>query len=243
MTPLTPINKPVYQACAHSHSKLSVGGGKVITGGSAYHPVGGPYDTSVWLDGAPRSDKRVYPWESGYAFSFPITDMSVPASLEDFKNLLTWVSGRLDTGDRVHVGCVGGHGRTGLFLSALVSLRMPEVKDPVTYVRENYCHKAVESAEQLWWLEKNFGFISEAQPSKTHRPKKYPSSLWSDKLKDPNPNTYGFDSYSTYGWGQRDMRPKSSGASRLTKEQTKTVSLADHDGVLIHPTKSKMNLW
>jgi hypothetical protein len=34
---------------------------------------------------------------------------------------------------------------------------LPEVKDPIVYVREHYCEKAVETAEQVAFLVEHFG--------------------------------------------------------------------------------------
>ena len=53
--------------------------------------------------------------------------------------------------------CIGGHGRTGTFFAALVAHMMPEVKDPIAYVRENYCNEAVETEEQIAFLIEHFG--------------------------------------------------------------------------------------
>lgn len=45
--------------------------------------------------------------------------------------------------------CMGGHGRTGVFAASLVAVMDPSIEDPIEYVRENYCQKAVESALQM----------------------------------------------------------------------------------------------
>lgn len=55
--------------------------------------------------------------------------------------------------------CVGGHGRTGTSLSIIAGLTILEKKKqcPVTYVRTNYCKKAVESEEQSEYITKITG--------------------------------------------------------------------------------------
>ena len=93
---------------------------------------------------------------------------------------------------RVHVGCIGGHGRTGLVLSALVA-QMTGMPDPISYVRKHYCTKAVESTEQVTFLTKHFGAAKvepskkvtnwAAQQSSTYRnrkvpPMQHPSRIW-----------------------------------------------------------------
>lgn len=50
-------------------------------------------------------------------------------------------------GDAVYVGCMGGIGRTGLFLGILTSVLNPKA-DPVAYVRKHYMGHAIETEEQ-----------------------------------------------------------------------------------------------
>ena len=54
-------------------------------------------------------------------------------------------------GDPVYVGCMGGRGRTGLFLAILA--KAFGVKNPVEYVRENYYEHAVETERQYQFVE------------------------------------------------------------------------------------------
>ena len=49
-------------------------------------------------------------------------------------------------GKRVWVGCMGGYGRTGLFLAVLA--KACGVPNPVEFVRENYHESAVETTRQ-----------------------------------------------------------------------------------------------
>ncbi len=129
-------------------------------------------DVFIALDGSGRKGKRSYPWNHGVDIYFKIRDMGVPESLEDFKKLISFTANEMKKGNSVYVGCIGGHGRTGLFLAALTKF-MTGDKDAVTTVRKNYCHKAVESTEQINWLHKHFGIkkVKETKPKL--------SSLWS----------------------------------------------------------------
>ncbi|MGH9047488.1 MAG: protein-tyrosine phosphatase family protein [Acidimicrobiales bacterium] len=70
---------------------------------------------------------------------------------EDEAHVLASITGLFDrarAGQRVEIGCLGGHGRTGTALACLVTLGglLPDAS--VAWVRENYCAKAVETAEQ-----------------------------------------------------------------------------------------------
>ena len=54
----------------------------------------------------------------------------------------------------VIVCCKGGHGRTGTCLSILAYFMLGDVDmNPVKFVRKNYCVKAVESANQIMYIE------------------------------------------------------------------------------------------
>jgi hypothetical protein len=82
---------------------------------------------------------------SDYDVVLPIQDFSVPTR----RDLLRVVDEVLDymlAGRAVYVGCMGGRGRTGLFLAALAKLW--GVRRPVQYVRGKYFSHAVETKEQ-----------------------------------------------------------------------------------------------
>lgn len=89
---------------------------------------------------------------------FPIKDMSIPDDINSFKSLLEWTINKLKEGFKIHVGCFLGIGRTGLFLSLLVK-EMLGIDDSITYIRNNYNNKAVETIEQENFLVNNFGIL------------------------------------------------------------------------------------
>ena len=78
-------------------------------------------------------------------------DFGVPDDLDAFRRALTDLLDRARKGERVEVGCLGGHGRTGTALACLAVLTGTPANDAVAWVRANYCYKAVEtdSQEQL----------------------------------------------------------------------------------------------
>lgn len=53
----------------------------------------------------------------------------------------------------VEVGCIGGHGRTGTVLACMAVLAGLEHDEAIKFVHENYCHHAIETKEQEWWVE------------------------------------------------------------------------------------------
>lgn len=147
-----------YGRCYESHPPLKLGGYEIY-GGSCLNPVVKDADVYVALEGSWKPKTSSYPWEPSpvVEFLFKIVDMSVPSSVTDFKALLKYLQEQLEAGKKVHVGCIGGHGRTGMVFSALASQMMPDLESPTEYVRKNYCHKAVESAHQVQWLHQHFG--------------------------------------------------------------------------------------
>lgn len=143
--------------CYETHQPLKLGDtGLEIHGGSCSYPVVKDADVYVGFDTSMKFTSRHWPWELGHEILFKIPDMGVPEDAEAFKKLLHWTIERLIEGHKVHAGCIGGHGRTGMFLAAMVSVLCDE-KDAVTYVRNHYCRKAVETETQIEFLWKHFG--------------------------------------------------------------------------------------
>lgn len=143
--------------CTHPALKLP-GLEAVIYGGSCIDPVVTDADVYIGFDGGMRRTSKAWPWTTGYEFLYKIEDMAAPKDAESFRKLVGWTIDQLKAGQKVHCGCIGGHGRTGTFLAALCA-ELGE-KDAITYVRDNYCHKAVESSTQVSFLAKNFGVKS-----------------------------------------------------------------------------------
>ena len=83
----------------------------------------------------------------------PIRDFQVPAPGQkgEVDATLKKAFEQLLFGKRVWVGCMGGWGRTGLFLALMA--KVAGVEDPVGYVRANYTTKAVETLEQLNYVK------------------------------------------------------------------------------------------
>jgi hypothetical protein len=147
-----------YVPCYEKHAPLHLGGG-VFAGGSCVKPLKG-FDIYVGLDyGMKRAE--VYPWskvnsQGPIEVYFPITDMSVPSDISNFKEMITWLQQQLVLGKRVHVGCLGGHGRTGMVLAALVRQVTDDLK-AAEWVRKEYCKHAIESVAQVNFLHTHFG--------------------------------------------------------------------------------------
>ncbi len=95
-------------------------------------------------------------------------DMKIPyLSKEWWTDLVKFLS--TFKGD-VAFFCMGGHGRTGTCLTILATLagRVPEGECPVAWIRAEYCEKAVESDEQLDYIEHITDEIIASGPSHTY---------------------------------------------------------------------------
>lgn len=168
-----------YKGCWESHPVYNIAVEGIeypIRGGSCTSTYPDDVDVFIGFDHGMRQGYRGFPWNEGTDIHYPIIDRSVPTSIKSFKQMLGWVSQRMLAGDRVFCGCIGGHGRTGLFLAALTKF-MNGDKDAITTVRKNYCTKAVESVSQVDWLVKHFG-INEVFGSDGFKPKVVTSGKW-----------------------------------------------------------------
>jgi len=143
--------------CYESHPVLKFGKGTLI-GGSASYPKYRA-DVYVSLQSGSTSGRQSDPWEADQKVRevfFAISDMAAPKDAERFKKLIDYVCNQLHEGKTVHVGCIGGHGRTGVVLSAVVA-QLKKEKNAIQWVRKHYCEKAVESREQVKFLMDHYG--------------------------------------------------------------------------------------
>lgn len=118
--------------------------------------IGGPFDNRPTVEGVDfgvcvRAERVP---NTGVDVHVAIADFDVPTQSPSAIEaaVLRTVTAAM-AGKTVFVGCMGGWGRTGLFL-ALVAKAMGEA-DPVAFVREKYTPHAVETHEQQDYV-KNF---------------------------------------------------------------------------------------
>ena len=152
--------------CYEHHPVLKLGKGKLY-GGAARSPKVKDADVYVVLQSGDMNGWQSDPWDKQTVTEvyYGIRDMEAPSNVARFKKLVTWVCTQLQDGKTVHIGCIGGHGRTGTVISAIVA-EMLEEKDAIQYVRKHYCKKAVESTTQVAFLMKHYG-VSKAEPTKS----------------------------------------------------------------------------
>jgi protein-tyrosine phosphatase len=135
--------------CYTTHPKFEIAPGAFMRGGSAAYPHKDA-EFFVALDRSYEHTAAFLPWNNNGVL-YPIINGRVPKQLDHFNRLLDWMSVHLAAGMTGHVGCIGGHGRTGLVFAALRH-RMTGDVNATQYVRDNYCEKVVETKEQVEWL-------------------------------------------------------------------------------------------
>jgi hypothetical protein len=227
--------------CYESHKPLPVGE-HVIYGGSASWPVVKDADIYISLQDGSTSGLISDPWDARHVIEIQhfINDGGVPKDPVRFGKMITWICNQLQKGKKVHVGCIGGHGRTGMVLSAVVAHATGE-KNATEYVRKHYCKKAVESEKQVKFLQEHFGVT----PVIGH--KQYASSS-TGTLYIPSK-----------GASKADRLPPLFGGEDKTPKVVQSAFLADYQGsvfnarvpehrggaaaLVLSPIRSKRNLW
>jgi hypothetical protein len=216
--------------CFETHPALKVGDHEVF-GGSCIDPIIKDADIYIGFDGGMRMTGASYPWNaSRVEVLFYIADGTAPAQADEFKKMVIWAAEQIKAGKKLHAGCIGGHGRTGTFLAALVT-HMTGIKDSITYVRENYCQKAVESSSQVDFLHKHYG-IKKVSGSKAHLYGGHSkSSSWSPTYSpSPSPDKKPSNGYQGSSGGVKPSPP--------TKPTEYSASSKQ-----IHPVESSKNIW
>ncbi len=155
-------------SCYTTHEPIEIGKGFLL-GAACGSPREG-YDIYIGLDWGMEFNHQKFPWELNgkddvIEVQYRITDGCAPKSPKQFKKMITWICSQLQDGKRVHVGCIGGHGRTGLVVAAIVREALG-IKDAIKWTRKHHCKKAVETQSQVNFLHKHFG-IKKAKGSKS----------------------------------------------------------------------------
>lgn len=156
-----PKNPPSY-GCTEFHPPLALkvkGSASEIYGSSCIYPNVDDADVYVSLDSMGKHYDWEHPWEnsSKVHIRYFIKDGNVPENFKQFDTCVDYVIDSLAEGKKVHVGCIAGHGRTGLFLAAVAQKTMGDILaqegiSAIDYVRDNYCGNAVETFKQVLYL-------------------------------------------------------------------------------------------
>jgi len=97
----------------------------------------------------PLHDLDAKIWDLGFRgeiLYYPVKDYgTLPNDVLD--DLVSIIIARIRNGKKVGLFCMGGHGRTGYVAS--IVLGKLGYKDPIQFLRANYCKEAVESNAQI----------------------------------------------------------------------------------------------
>jgi hypothetical protein len=99
-----------------------------------------PPDFGLYLD-----DRWQPPWTHDHV-AWP--DFGTPRDAKELEAALTSLLDRAHDGQRVELGCLGGHGRTGTALACLAVMTGTPSNEAVAWVRATYCDRAIESTNQ-----------------------------------------------------------------------------------------------
>lgn len=142
--------------CYEGHQPFYITDTLYVTGGSCLTP---PEDAEVvvGLDHSFRPEQLSESMgiDPENFISYIIPDFYAPTDVYSFSQMIDAVIAHIESGKRVHIGCLGGHGRTGMVMSAIYT-RMTGDRDGINYVRSHYCPYAVETQEQIDFLVNNF---------------------------------------------------------------------------------------
>ena len=231
-----------YRRCYEDHPVIEFDNGEgkpkgILAGGNCGYPIHKDADVYIGLDYCfRRQHGSDYPWEpkkegGPIEFEYLITDMRAPSNTDSAMKMIDWVCNQLQAGKKVHIGCIGGHGRTGTIIAAIVS-KLCGLEDAITWVRKNYCKKAVESREQIEWLHKNYGIkkVAGSKEGGSHAP--FPSTSHS--------NRYDESKYKSSG--KTSSRSSSSGGYSGYQGSLVAESFGGKSEK-ITPMQSKSNIW
>lgn len=123
--------------------------GRRIRGRGLRHPLpAGPVpELGVYLVGR---DPGPFPWEHRWV-RWP--DFRTPSSTDEAMAALSEAYERAAS-ERVELACGGGIGRTGTALAAIAVVAGIPRTEAITWVRDHYHHRAVETPWQRRWVRK-----------------------------------------------------------------------------------------
>lgn len=138
------INRPV---CMHYSDNFDIGNGYKVQASSNHinRNVENEPDFGLYADYSWRPD-----WRNEY---LNWADFGIPENLDICFTQISSAVDRVKNGERVEVGCLGGHGRTGTVLSIMRVILGDHYFNAIKAVRSQYCKRAIESNLQEWLIE------------------------------------------------------------------------------------------
>jgi hypothetical protein len=133
------------EKCRHYHKPIKIVKGPTIYCSSRReHKVDVP-DFGLYAD---------YSWRPLCRAEFiNWPDMREPANEQLAADAIIDAYNRAVDGQRVEIGCIGGHGRTGTILACMATIAGMTPVKAISFVRKKYCDEAIESEQQEWYIK------------------------------------------------------------------------------------------
>lgn len=80
-------------------------------------------------------------------------DFGLPSNYVVAFEAMVEVIERSQRGEKVEIGCIGGHGRTGTALACIAVILGMTPDEAIKHVRTQYCSHTIETDEQEWFVE------------------------------------------------------------------------------------------
>lgn len=144
-----------YQKCRHypTESSIEIADGVTVYPSSMFNER---KETEFWPDFGLYADKGWTPQWRNEFIVFP--DYGIPKYPIAVTQITSAACRAADLGQKVEFGCIGGHGRTGTILACMKVWGAERDGNPITpedavkWVRSKYCHEAIETEMQEWWV-------------------------------------------------------------------------------------------
>jgi hypothetical protein len=164
------VSKRLLFECNHWRQKFDLEGGvrvfasawidKPVSESARKRGFAGTADIGFYLDTRWGSDRllispgtrvpfRKQPSVGGDWILYPWPDYGMPKDTRRLTRTLRWLLVQAKEGQTVEIGCMGGHGRTGTVLAALLVLQGVPARTAIRRVRRGYCVEAIESDRQF----------------------------------------------------------------------------------------------
>lgn len=146
------VQTPVSKKCDHVHEEIVLSGGTKVyaSASSNIQKLASIPDFGLYAD---RSWVLICQWPNEF-INWP--DMQIPVNHELSLSQITQAYTKAASGLKVDTGCIGAHGRTGTILAIMNMIDTGfevNAEDSISYIRENYCKKAVETNNQVWFVK------------------------------------------------------------------------------------------
>lgn len=144
--------KSVVKSCSHAQQEVKLPNGTIVycTALRSANQIEGPPDFGLYADSGWVTTAT---WRNEM-INWP--DMSLPRNPDMALDQIEDAYQRACHDERVDLGCIGAHGRTGTILAIMVLMATDGSmtgREAIKWVWDNYCSHAIETKRQEWFIE------------------------------------------------------------------------------------------